>query len=84
MSKLIRQFLILLIDLYKNTISPYLGHHCRFYPTCSQYAKEQIQTHSLFLAIIKSSWRILCCWPMGDYLIKLEHVITKKINSLKK
>ncbi len=79
-----KQFLILLIDIYKNAISPYLGHHCRFDPTCSQYAKLQIQTQSLPLALLKSTWRILCCWPLGDYLIKLEKYVLQKFNALKK
>ena len=82
--KIIKNALIFLIDLYKNAISPYLGHRCRFYPTCSQYAKQQIQTKPLLIAILKSAWRISCCWPLGDYLIKFEHYIIKKFNVLMK
>jgi len=29
---------IILIRTYQLIISPYLGKHCRFYPTCSNYA----------------------------------------------
>ena len=81
---ILKNFLILLIDIYKNAISPYLGHHCRFDPTCSQFAKQQIQTRSLPVAILKSTWRILCCWPAGDYLLKLELFIRKKLSAVKK
>lgn len=81
---ILKKILILLIDIYKNAISPYLGHHCRFDPTCSQFAKIQIQTRPLPIALGKSAWRILCCWPLGDYLIKFEHFLYKKFNGAKK
>jgi len=41
MSKLL-QFLI---RAYQVLISPFLGSHCRFTPTCSQYAAEAIKRH---------------------------------------
>ncbi|NBU53304.1 MAG: membrane protein insertion efficiency factor YidD, partial [Alphaproteobacteria bacterium] len=37
--------LTLLIKLYQFFISPWLGRNCRFYPTCSEYAYESINTH---------------------------------------
>lgn len=37
------QALILgLIRIYRYCISPLLGPHCRFYPSCSHYAEEAI------------------------------------------
>lgn len=80
----VKKILIFLIDLYKMAISPYLGHHCRFSPTCSQYAKEQIQSKPLPLALLNSVWRVLCCWPLGDYLIQFEQYMTRKFNALRK
>ena len=32
---------------YRYAISPLLGQHCRFYPTCSCYALEAIEAHGL-------------------------------------
>ncbi len=39
------RFLQFLIRSYQVLISPYLGGHCRFTPTCSAYAMEAIKRH---------------------------------------
>jgi putative membrane protein insertion efficiency factor len=53
--------LVLLIRGYQKWISPLLGPHCRFNPSCSHYAIQAIKLHGL----IKGSWlalkRILKC-----------------------
>lgn len=65
MSKLLSQFLILLIRIYQYTLSPYLGRACRYTPTCSVYSVEAIKKHGPF----KGGWlaikRILSCNPWG-------------------
>ena len=67
MKKLLSKFMIALISLYKNAISPYLGAACRYNPTCSQYGVEAIQKHGPF----KGGWltlkRILSCNPWGGH-----------------
>ena len=57
------------IRLYKKYISPGLGDHCRFIPTCSTYAVEAIQTHGAVKGLILTVWRILRCNPLfrGGY-----------------
>jgi len=56
---------MILIKLYKWIISPWLGHNCRFLPTCSEYAKEAIDTHGT----VKGTWlgvkRMCRCHPLG-------------------
>ncbi len=39
--------MILLIGVYQRFVSPLLGQHCRFYPSCSAYAREALATHGL-------------------------------------
>ena len=39
--------LIRLIGVYRRFVSPLLGAHCRFYPSCSAYAQEALATHGL-------------------------------------
>ena len=37
--------LLLPIRFYRRWVSPAMGPHCRFSPTCSAYALEAISTH---------------------------------------
>lgn len=34
--------LILMLRAYRYGVSPFLGGHCRFYPSCSQYAETAV------------------------------------------
>lgn len=55
--------LLALIDAYRLLLSPFFGQQCRFYPTCSAYAREAIEVHGP----VRGSWlamkRILRCGP---------------------
>jgi len=55
--------LIALIRGYQYLISPLLGNHCRFYPSCSAYAVEAIQVYGP----ARGSWlalhRLTRCHP---------------------
>lgn len=53
------------IKLYKKYISPLLGDHCRFYPTCSEYMMQAIQTHGVLKGLILGLYRLLRCNPWG-------------------
>ncbi|MDO5602400.1 MAG: membrane protein insertion efficiency factor YidD [Oscillospiraceae bacterium] len=56
---------IWLIRGYQKFISPLTGAHCRFRPTCSQYALEALRVHGLFKGLLLAVWRILRCNPFG-------------------
>ncbi len=62
--KIIKNILISIIKYYKYLISPFLGHSCRYFPTCSEYFIESLKTHSLHKAIYLSTKRILSCHPI--------------------
>jgi putative membrane protein insertion efficiency factor len=55
------------IRFYKRHISPGLGHHCRFTPTCSEYAMEAIAVHGCAKGLLLAVWRILRCNPLGRW-----------------
>lgn len=59
-----RTALIAPIRFYKKYISPGLGHHCRFKPTCSEYAMEAIEVHGCIKGLVLVAWRILRCQPL--------------------
>ena len=60
-----RTILILLIQLYRYTLSPLLGVRCRFEPSCSRYAIEALTQHGT----LKGSWlaakRLGRCHPLN-------------------
>ncbi|MBL7005392.1 MAG: membrane protein insertion efficiency factor YidD [Gammaproteobacteria bacterium] len=64
-----RKILIIPIRLYQLLISPFMANHCRYYPTCSHYSIEAIETFGFF----KGGWlalkRIFSChpWHEGGY-----------------
>lgn len=61
--------LLLLIRVYQVTLSPFLGGHCRYKPTCSMYALEAIQEHGPWRGGILALKRLLRCHPFvkGGY-----------------
>ncbi len=64
--KLWRNLFILPINFYQLVISPMLPNTCRHLPTCSEYTIEAIKAHGVFKGIIKGSYRILRCNPLGS------------------
>ncbi|MEY6432736.1 membrane protein insertion efficiency factor YidD [Thioalkalicoccus limnaeus] len=58
-----RQFLIVPIRVYQYLISPLLGPHCRFHPTCSQYAIVAIERHGVVLGVWLALRRLSRCHP---------------------
>ncbi len=60
------KFLLLgLVRGYRLGISPLLLPCCRFYPTCSQYAIEAIETHGPLRGSWLTAGRIGRCRPGG-------------------
>lgn len=53
----------LLITIYQWTISPLIGNCCRFYPSCSHYAKEAFERHGAFKGLWLTCKRLLKCFP---------------------
>jgi putative membrane protein insertion efficiency factor len=58
-----------LLRAYQLLISPLLGPRCRFYPSCSQYAIEAVQTHGSLRGTYLGFRRLLRChpWHPGGY-----------------
>ena len=58
-----RAALIALIRVYQLFLSPLLGNHCRFYPSCSQYAREALERHGVLLGGWLAIRRLSRCHP---------------------
>jgi putative membrane protein insertion efficiency factor len=57
------------VMLYKFTLSPLLGRHCRFQPTCSTYFREAVEKYGATRGAAKGLARICRChpWHPGGY-----------------
>jgi len=60
---MIQKGVIGILKGYKKYISPYLGNHCRFSPTCSVYAMESIKKFGVLRGIFLGTIRLLKCQP---------------------
>jgi len=58
--------LLMLVQLYRWTISPLLGANCRFEPTCSRYTIEALQKYGAFRGTVLAAKRIARCHPWGS------------------
>lgn len=57
------RLVILLLRGYQYLISPMLGPHCRFHPSCSRYAVEAIDRHGLPRGAVLALRRLSRCHP---------------------
>jgi hypothetical protein len=62
---MIAKLAILLIRAYQVTLGGLLGGHCRFYPSCSEYAIEAVREHGALRGAWFALRRIGKCHPLG-------------------
>jgi putative membrane protein insertion efficiency factor len=58
-----KRVLLAFVAAYRLLLSPFLGTNCRFYPSCSAYASEAIETHGALRGAWLAVRRILKCHP---------------------
>ncbi|MCR6653153.1 MAG: membrane protein insertion efficiency factor YidD [Cellvibrionaceae bacterium] len=68
-NRLSARLLIAPIRCYQYLLSPWLGHHCRFQPTCSHYAIEALEYHGSLKGMFLTLRRLGKChpWHSGGY-----------------
>jgi len=54
-----------IVKLYRLTLSPLIGFHCRHLPTCSDYADSALERHGLWAGGWMTLARLLRCHPFG-------------------
>lgn len=59
-----KKVLLKLIDIYRKTPGNF-HNNCRFIPTCSEYAKEAIETYGSIKGSFLTIKRLLKCRPFG-------------------
>jgi len=60
---MIKALLIAPIRFYRYFISPWVGHNCRFTPTCSVYTIEAIESHGALKGLWLGMCRLGRCHP---------------------
>jgi putative membrane protein insertion efficiency factor len=54
-----------LVKVYRYTLSPLIGFHCRYLPTCSDYADQALDRHGLWAGSWMTLARLCRCHPRG-------------------
>ena len=57
------RLLIGLVRTYQYLLSPFFGQHCRFTPTCSQYAIDALHEYGPWRGSMLAARRVLRCHP---------------------
>ncbi len=53
------------VRAYQLCLSPLLGTHCRFVPSCSCYAHQALEKHGAIRGSVLTAKRLLRCHPFA-------------------
>ena len=58
-----------MVGAYQRLVSPLLGPHCRYYPTCSQYTIDAVNARGTLVGLALGALRVARCNPLfpGGY-----------------
>jgi len=59
----VAEAMVLAVRLYQLTLGAIIGGHCRFVPSCSEYAVEALREHGPLRGAAMAAWRVLRCNP---------------------
>lgn len=51
------------IRFYQRAISPGLPAHCKYHPSCSEYAVGAVRQYGILRGAVLAAWRLLRCNP---------------------
>jgi putative membrane protein insertion efficiency factor len=61
--RLLREVFLLPLHLYRRVISPLIRPHCRYSPSCSQYALDAVREYGVIRGAVLAAWRVMRCNP---------------------
>jgi uncharacterized protein len=58
-----------ILSAYQRFVSPLLGEHCRYHPTCSQYTIDAVHARGTLVGLALGAIRVARCNPLfpGGY-----------------
>ena len=59
----VRAVVLAPLHLYRRVISPALGPHCRYHPSCSEYALDALREYGVIRGGVLAAWRVMRCNP---------------------
>ncbi len=59
-----KRLLLALVRGYRFWLKPWVGHSCRYEPTCSAYALQALHQHGAARGGALTAWRIVRCHPL--------------------
>ncbi len=62
---MIKEACLFIIRGYQFLFSPWVGHNCRFVPTCSEYSYTAIEKFGVLKGLFLTVARLLRCHPFG-------------------
>ena len=60
-----RKLIIAMVHVYKATLAPLMGGHCRFTPSCSNYMIDAVNKHGAIRGGWRGVKRICRCHPFS-------------------
>lgn len=60
---IMKRLLLTLLKAYQYLLSPWLGPRCRFYPSCSEYARQAVILHGAGRGSWLAARRVCRCHP---------------------
>jgi putative membrane protein insertion efficiency factor len=58
-----KALLLFMLRAYQYAIRPLMGANCRFFPSCSDYAREAVERHGAAKGAWLTARRVACCHP---------------------
>ena len=80
---MVKRIFLSLLHFYQKYISVLTPGSCRYYPTCSEYAKWRIENENIFKSIFFIIFRILRCNQLFKGGIEYPVVKVRKLESEK-
>jgi putative membrane protein insertion efficiency factor len=58
-----RRLLIAPIRAWQRLVSPAFGERCKYYPSCSEYTAQAIESYGILRGLVLAGWRLVRCNP---------------------